>query len=311
VDRWATWLLETRFGGDEAQHARTLEFLRPIRDHVVANARIRRGDVVLDVGTGDGLIAFAALDLVGAGGRVIFSDISDDLLTRCRELAGGDTRADFVHTSADDLAAIPTESVDVVTTRSVLIYVADKERAFAEFFRVLRPGGRLSIFEPINRWYREARPETEFWGFDASAVHDLTGKLIAEYEAAQPSAPEESPMLDFDERDLLRLARETGFDAFRLEYEVTVEPRAPPGGPASWSAFLGFAGNPNMPTIGEIIEQALTAEEAQLFEAHLRPLVERGEGITRAAVAYLSATKASEGPGGVDRGTSRRVASRR
>jgi len=49
---------------------------------------------------------------------------------------------------ADDLAAIPDASVDVVTTRSVLIYVRDKRRAFGEFARVLRPGGWISIFEP-------------------------------------------------------------------------------------------------------------------------------------------------------------------
>jgi ubiquinone/menaquinone biosynthesis C-methylase UbiE len=40
--------------------------------------------------------------------------------------------------------------VDAVTTRSVLIYVKDKRRASEEFHRVLKPGGRLSIFEPIN-----------------------------------------------------------------------------------------------------------------------------------------------------------------
>jgi ubiquinone/menaquinone biosynthesis C-methylase UbiE len=290
MDRWARWLLETRFGGDEAQLRRTLEFLRPVRDRVLANARIRPGDVVLDVGTGDGLIGFAALEAVGEDGRVIFSDISDDLLDRCRELAAGDPRAGMVNARAEDLAPIGDESVDVVTTRSVLIYVKDKERAFAEFFRVLRPGGRLSIFEPINRWYRDTRPRTEFWGFDASGVADLVEKVVAAFEAAEP--PDESPLLDFDERDLVRLARGASFERFRLEYEASVLDTAPPGGPATWSSFWGFAGNPNMPTVGEAVERALTPEEARRFEAHLRPLVERGEGITRSAVAYLSATKA-------------------
>ena len=42
--------------------------------------------------------------------------------------------------------------MDIVTTRSVLIYVEDKRRAFEEFFRVLKPGGRISLFEPINRF---------------------------------------------------------------------------------------------------------------------------------------------------------------
>ena len=80
------------------------------------------------------------------GVEVIFSDISEECLNDCRRLAGD--AASYHRASAADLGGV---SADVVTTRSVLIYVADKERAFAEFFRVLRPGGGPSIFEPINR----------------------------------------------------------------------------------------------------------------------------------------------------------------
>lgn len=65
---------------------------------------------------------------------------------------GGLDRCRFVRAAAEDLGPIPDASVDVVTTWSVLIYVADKRRAFAEFFRVLKPGGRASLFEPINRF---------------------------------------------------------------------------------------------------------------------------------------------------------------
>jgi ubiquinone/menaquinone biosynthesis C-methylase UbiE len=131
-----------------------LDELAVVRDRVIERADLRSGDVVLDVGAGDGLIAFAAVDPVRPSGQVIFSDVSAELLEACRELAqqlGVAERCRFVMASADDLTPISDSSVDVVTTRSVLIYIQHKARAFAEFFRVLREDGRISFHEPINR----------------------------------------------------------------------------------------------------------------------------------------------------------------
>src|SRR5262249_25823497 len=71
-DRWHRWLLDTRFGGDAACRERDLtEFLYPVRDTVLDRARLRPGATLLDVGTGDGLIAFGALERLGPSGRVI------------------------------------------------------------------------------------------------------------------------------------------------------------------------------------------------------------------------------------------------
>lgn len=70
-DRWAAWLAQRRHGGDAKQLRRTLEFLAPVRAQVISHAGLGRGDVVLDVGCGDGLIAFAAAEEVGPTGSVI------------------------------------------------------------------------------------------------------------------------------------------------------------------------------------------------------------------------------------------------
>jgi arsenite methyltransferase len=142
-DRWAEWLLERRHGGDPEDLKSTLDFLIPVRDRVLRNAALTGGEILLDVGAGDGLVAFGTLEIVGEGGRVHFSDISQDLLDHSRSLArqmGVLDRCEFVHASADDLSALEDASLDVVTTRSVLIYVKDKQRAFEEFHRVLKPG---------------------------------------------------------------------------------------------------------------------------------------------------------------------------
>lgn len=153
-DKWATWLAERRHGGDPEWLRRTLEFLASVRDRVIDNARLAPGACALDVGCGDGLIAFAALDAIGPSGQVIFSDVSADLLEHCRavaQAAGVLERCRFVEAPASDLSGIEGRSVDAVTLRSVLIYEADKAGSFKEMRRVLRPGGRLSLFEPVPR----------------------------------------------------------------------------------------------------------------------------------------------------------------
>jgi arsenite methyltransferase len=284
-DRWAEWLAERRFGGDPQVRAEALAKLAETRDRVLDHAELREGETLLDVGCGEGLIGFGALER-GAG-SVIFSDISTDLLDFCREAAaelGVLERCRFVEASADDLAPIDDESVDVVTTRSVLIYVKEKEAAFAEFARVLRRGGRISVAEPINRFGAEER-RRGLMGFPVEGIDGIIAKLWAGYEAIQP--PETDPMLDFDERDLLRLAESTGFFPIRLTLDARIE--ATP--PRSWGGFLDTAWNPNVPTPREAMEQALSPEETDLLTAQLRPLVEGGGGEWRMAFAHLSGVR--------------------
>lgn len=94
-------------------------------------------------------------------------------------------------------------------------------------------------------------------------------------------------MLDFDERDLVRLAEDAGFFPINLTLDAVVEPTPP----RAWDGFLNSAGNPRIPTIREAMEQALNAAEREQLTTHLRPLVEQGRGVWRMASAYLVATK--------------------
>lgn len=286
-DPWFDWLTVRRHGGSEQRRQGMLEHLAPVRDAVLDHAGIRLGDSVLDVGTGDGLIAFAAAERVGAEGTVIMSDVSPALLEHSaalsRELPTA-AQFRFVQAQAEDLSLIGTESVDIVTTRSVLIYVADKQAAFNEFHRVLVAGGRVSLYEPVNSLMRGPG---HLSSYDAPAVAHLLAKIEALYYSVQD--PATCPMLDFDEQDLVGFAERAGFEEIHLELRVDIEPVREV---AAWESFVDSSPNPLVPTLRAAMLKVLSVAEAAEVEAHLRPLVENGRGRQRVAGAYLWATKA-------------------
>ena len=269
-----------RTGGSADERRATLERLAPVRDRVLDDAAIRPGDVLLDVGCGDGLIGLGALD---RGAHVIFSDVSAELLEDCRAIAG-----DAAEYRVADVTDLGDVEADVVTTRSVLIYVPDKARAFRELFRVLRPGGRLSIFEPINRFGLEERSK-DFGFASADGVAHLLERVVAELARGEGQAGL-AGMIDFDERDLLAHAQAAGFVDIRLTLlaEVTTEANVQT---RDWEVFLGSSPNPLSPTFGEAIDAALSPHEREQLEAVIRPQVEQGLGRTRMARVYLNARK--------------------
>jgi arsenite methyltransferase len=289
ADRWSRWLLERRDAGLEDQRTKALEHLAGIRDRVLNNAEPLQGATVLDVGAGDGLIGLAALERVGPNGTVIFSDVSEALLSHTEEQARGlglVDRAHFVRAQAEDLAPIRDASIDVVTTRSVLIYVPEKARAFSAFTRVLRPDGRLSLFEPINR-LMSPEPEGRFWGYDVGAVADLAAKVRRQFAG---ESSDRLAMMGFDDRDLLEFAVAAGFERVHVECHLDVEPGSAMA-PVSFDALLDSAPNPNAPTTREAITRALTEPEQRRFLQELRSAFEANRATRRMAGAYVVARK--------------------
>jgi SAM-dependent methyltransferase len=170
----------------------------------------------------------------------------------------------------------------------VLIYVRRKGPAFAEFFRVLRPGGRLSIFEPINSFATAQDDRCGLFGLDLTPVAELAAKVQRAW-VSQP--PEQDPMFDFDERDLLRLAAEAGFTALELDYRAEVGVPAPPPS-TDWDALKKTAPNPLAPTVEEVLAGVLTDGERDRFEYHVRAVLAAGTPARiTLATAYLRAVR--------------------
>ncbi len=113
--------------------------------------RLEEGSKVVDIGSGAGFDTFIAAGQVGAQGRVVGVDMTQEMLDKSRETAAalGMSNVEFREGLAEDL---PVESgwADTVISNGVINLCADKKAAFTEIHRVLRPGGVLQFADIAN-----------------------------------------------------------------------------------------------------------------------------------------------------------------
>ncbi len=113
----------------------------------VRYAFLRKGETVLDVGSGGGIDTILAARRVGPEGRAVGLDILEEMCERGRRHAaeaGVEGWTEFVRGEMEDIP-LADESIDVVISNGVLNLSARKSRALAEMFRLLRPGGRICM----------------------------------------------------------------------------------------------------------------------------------------------------------------------
>jgi len=295
-DHWSEWLIRRRHGGDPDREPLVREAVQRIRDRVLDAAGPLSGMTLVDVGAGDGLIAFGAFERAGPSLKTVLVDLSPALLSRAEQRAvelGVRDSCTFLQTSAERLDGVADEFADVLTTRAVLAYVSDKASAARQFHRVLKPRGRLSIAEPIYR--DEAVHLAAFTALLLSQPENATSapvRLLQRCRAAQlPSTMAEiqsNPVTNFSERDLIVLLQKAGFVEIHLELHIDIRQDAA----MPWATFIDTAPRPGALTLREIFASHLSGPEQLLLEESLRPIVESGQHMTRDTIAYLSARKA-------------------
>jgi ubiquinone/menaquinone biosynthesis C-methylase UbiE len=270
VADWADWLVT--HGQADAQMVAEAE-------RVLEAAALQPGDTVLDVGAGLGLLTLAAHERIGDG-WVIAVDPSVGALEELLRLAHDVGANGIMYLVGDaEVLPLPDASVDAAILRSVLVHLGDVGVALEELARVLRPGGRLSLREPLNRDGTYLATAVDW-----SPLGELGDRIREEWE----SFAADDPLQQLDEHELLEALADAGFSQVERAREdpgedwlVTEE---------SVAERLDARGSPTAASARERWRAAFGEDGVGVIEAHLQSLA--GTTVTfRRPQLFLSARR--------------------
>jgi hypothetical protein len=151
--------------------------------------------------------------------------------------------------------------------------------------RVLRPGGRVSLFEPLNAATLDPTGES-FFGYDTSQLREQARAVQAAFGRRQPR--ESDPMMTLTPAGLVHDFERAGFSHVVARDELT-SMAMPPADEHTIKALLHGQPNPQLPTVAQAAREALPGAEAERFLAALTDAARAGRGRRRQAALYLAA----------------------
>jgi arsenite methyltransferase len=216
-------------------------------------------------------------------------DLSADALSECRRQAEGVDNVAPLACVVGDALQIPlaSESVDVVMTRSVLIYLTDKQAGIRELYRVLKPTGRASIFEPINEVQERAQHDVRASGF-YDELQPEWGEIRAYYDAHKEGWW--GTLVGWDERELIGWFQAAGFSRIDMTYEVVAGVRTKNRKKADVAAGIRGRPNPNMPSYEEVARLVLGDRADSYLDRYAQFLIS-GDGPRSASAAVFLVAK--------------------
>lgn len=152
----------------------------------LAHASIKEGEVVVDLGSGGGLDCFLASPKVGPSGKIYGIDMTPEMiaLAKSNAIKRNITNVEFIQGEIESLP-LPDNVADVVISNCVINLVPNKQKAFSEIFRVLKPGGRLAISDIV---LKKAIPDHLKSNIDLLCACIGGGSLISEVPQQLQSA---------------------------------------------------------------------------------------------------------------------------
>ena len=187
-----------------------------------ALAALKEGETVLDLGSGGGIDVLLSAKRVGPTGKAYGLDMTDEMLALANDnkRQAGATNVEFLRGEIEQIP-LPEESVDVIISNCVINLSADKDRVFAEAFRVLKPGGRFAVSDVVVRGAvpAEIRRNVELWiGCVAGALEEQEFlSLLREVGFVEPTI---EPTRVYKAEDAAAFLNGSGLDAMEFASQI-------------------------------------------------------------------------------------------
>lgn len=245
----------------------------PWATYLIQSANVQPGERVLDVACGTGIVARQVARRVGAQGAVIGLDINPNMLDVGHAAAEREGLTLEWHAGPAEQLPFPDGSFDLLMCQFGLMFFTDRHKALTEMYRVLRPGGRLTV----SVW--QGLEQHPFY----QILHEVSRQHLGKSSV-------ESVFSLGDSNELRRMLTDAGFQQVEIEPASITARYSNPDGFLAWEIDIDPAEAPAMQGLDTQAQQAILAAVRQEMQTSLDEVIHDGQVVlaTHAYVAHAT-----------------------